>query len=117
MAISLVRCRPAGTTIRVSHSNSVRSSPMPGISASDRWVWALTSPGSTTPWSSPTASASGKREATSTKGPTARISPSAKAAAPPARSPAGPMVRTCLPRTTVAAGTGGRPPSGRSSLR
>ena len=100
-AISLVRWRPTGATSRSPHSNRVRSSPMPQISASDRWVWPLTSPGSTTPWSSPTTSAPGNRSATSAKGPTARTSPPAKATAPPARSPAGPMVRTWPPRTTV----------------
>ena len=100
-AISRVRCRPTGPTSRSPHSNRVRSSPMPQISASDRWVWPLTSPGSTTPWSSPTTSASGNRADTSANGPAARTSPPAKATAPPARSPAGPMVRTCPPRTTV----------------
>ena len=60
-AISLVRWRPTGATSRSPHSNRVRSSPMPQISASDRWVWPLTSPGSTTPWSSPTTSAPGNR--------------------------------------------------------
>jgi hypothetical protein len=49
LAISLVRWRLAGAMIASSHSSRVRSSPMPHSSASDRWVWALTSPGSTTP--------------------------------------------------------------------
>jgi hypothetical protein len=49
LAISRVRCRLAGVMIAASHSSRLRSSPMPHSSPSDRWMWALTSPGSTTP--------------------------------------------------------------------
>ena len=58
-AISAVSRSPTGVTIRLPHSKRVSSDPIPGINASERWVWAFTSPGVTIPVPSPTTAASG----------------------------------------------------------
>ena len=100
-AISRSSCTEAGTITAGAQSKSDRVSPIPGISASLRWVWALTKPGTTSPCSSPTTSASGWAERSSSQGPVARMTSPSIATAPSRRSPAGPIESTWPPRTRV----------------
>ena len=53
-AISAVRFCDTGVTMSSPHSYRVFSEPMPGTSASEKWVWTLTIPGRTMPNPSPT---------------------------------------------------------------